>query len=815
MKQKIISFCLACLLPALALAQHQVSKAEYFIDTDPGQGLATPLSVPTAADTVNYTQNITIPTSLTEGPHRIYYRTYADSLGFAGRWSMTETKLFFVGSFSGEIVAAEYFIDTDPGVGLATPTALPTVADSINETLNITTPSGLASGPHKLYLRTQNSLGKWSLTDEGKLFFVTGPGSTITAAEFFIDTDPGVGNGTALTIPAPSDSINENFNILIPASTPGGPHKLYVRTKKANVWSLTADRLFIVDGSAGLIDYAEYFFDTDPGVGNGVSFAVPSPSDSINQLSNIATTGLLSGDHRLYVRTRTAAGKYSQASPARKFYVLPSVAAAEYFYDTDPGVGNGTAFAAFPPADSIEIMETLTAPCLSPGPHRLYVRTQNDRGVWGLTEKDSLFFANPNMMATASLPGAGPTGTPVKVLGSGGQAPYTYKTLAGTATADSIFLTANNSSATLVAIDACSYKDTTTISTPAAPMNIATAGTGTSTMNFTGWRFPVYMNDANGDIIGALADNGENLGNVTMSYFKNTSGTVRKFENDAFYLDRNWYVSAPDANPMNAKTVSFYALDAEFNALAAVDPAIMTTSDLRYTKYDGPNENLSETDNSYTTGTGILLVPTAQATFTGTATSGYSLSLDVNSFSEFYQSKDYVTPLYVRKVDLSGSYANGKTTLTWRSEFESQMSHYAVQKQSVRGNWDVLGNVTAKNGNLQSYSFVDAEPGAGMNYYRLQVVNEDGSTSFTPVVSVFVGEQSSITLAPNPAREMVSIAGVAEGTELKLFDATGRIVWQQTATQSLIQVNVSDFAAGNYMLSVDGVSSQRLLILPR
>lgn len=63
---------------------------------------------------------------------------------------------------NNEIIKAEYFIDTDPGVGNATEISL-TQGAFIDETLNITIPNDLSAGDHILHLRVLSSNGNWSL----------------------------------------------------------------------------------------------------------------------------------------------------------------------------------------------------------------------------------------------------------------------------------------------------------------------------------------------------------------------------------------------------------------------------------------------------------------------------------------------------------------------------------------------------------------------------------------------------------------------------------------------------------------------------
>ena len=89
------------------------------------------------------------------------------------------------------IAGEEYYIDTDPGAGNGTP--LMAADGSYNSSsevgaIDIDT-SGLSIGLHVLYVRTKNSEGQWG--SSRKYMFEVIDASTIAAAEYYLDTDPG------------------------------------------------------------------------------------------------------------------------------------------------------------------------------------------------------------------------------------------------------------------------------------------------------------------------------------------------------------------------------------------------------------------------------------------------------------------------------------------------------------------------------------------------------------------------------------------------------------------------------------------------
>ncbi|MBN8653723.1 MAG: gliding motility-associated C-terminal domain-containing protein [Cytophagales bacterium] len=217
--------------------------AEYFFDTDPGQGNGTALPI-TAGANANFVASV--PTSsLTPGFHFVAVRTK----GANGKWGIFEARGFYISSStsnSANIVTAEYFFDADPGLGNATALSIPSGVVS-NFTVNLPTTS-LTTGFHFLTIRAKGTDGKWGLF-ETRGFYISPVDPTmgdIVAAEYFYDgVDPGEGNGTALTVTA-GPTINENFTIVL-SGVPAGARKLSIRVQDANgIWSPIETQPFTV-----------------------------------------------------------------------------------------------------------------------------------------------------------------------------------------------------------------------------------------------------------------------------------------------------------------------------------------------------------------------------------------------------------------------------------------------------------------------------------------------------------------------------------------------------------------------------------------
>ncbi len=214
------------------------------------------------------------------------------------------------------IVAMEYYIDTDPGIGGGMAIA---VSSGVDQDVDITIgTSGFSIGFHELVVRARYSDGTWGI-QESRVFYVsqssltTNP--TITAMEYFFDTDPGIGNGTALTVT--SGVTVDTDAIISTALLAAGFHELVIRTMNSDgLWGTHRSQVFYIDalkavGANANLTGIEYFIDSDPGVGAGTEIVISPSQASIDRDVTLATGSLTNGDYTVGVRVSNGDGSYS------------------------------------------------------------------------------------------------------------------------------------------------------------------------------------------------------------------------------------------------------------------------------------------------------------------------------------------------------------------------------------------------------------------------------------------------------------------------------------------------------------------------
>ena len=213
----------------------------------------------------------------------------------------------------------------------------------------------------------------------------------LVRTEYFIDTDPGYGNAASVSTPLLGlNSIELDLDGVQP-----GAHLLCLRTVDSNGrWSATTMHPILVKGpdNDGTVARIEYFFDSDPGYGQGRSAENPTTGESQYALS---VDGLTQGAHMLFIRATDNQGRWSEVT-SKSIFVINNgrgeVSRIEYFFDTDPGFGQATAIEN---PQNGEANYALSIDGLSQGAHTLYLRAADDRGIWSSVIAHPLYVCGP------------------------------------------------------------------------------------------------------------------------------------------------------------------------------------------------------------------------------------------------------------------------------------------------------------------------------------------------------------------------------------------------------------------------------------
>jgi hypothetical protein len=508
---------------------------------------------------------------------------------------------------------------------------------------------------------------------------------------------------------------------------------------------------------------------------------------------------------------------------------------------------------------------------LAPGTYNVYVTDSNNCNIYpNLFEV--VVVANPSRVnswpsITSPVTCHGLSDAIVTVAGSGGTvgAGYTYKINSGTFNTSNTFtdLAAGINTFTVRDGNLCTRDSVFTITQPniynGTPTTILSNGVGTCGSNPTfvtsksctilnGNTWHHFVNQATDQVYMSVNPNGNNLGRVTGTIY-NTAPSTISTNNDLSgfswnYMNKVWTIES-DSLPKTPVGVRFYYSPTEFNALASTTSCascdgtdlIVSQSESIAEDCNASNNNLGNLNlywfkNPASTVAEIAQVQLAEtgapnvtnkfanvASGLGATKSNMSAFsakyIEVNTlgFSEWRLHLPSTSPLSNDFI-FTGEKSGSSSILKWACTKEENVKQYNLLRSADGVNFTELKNISSKaiNGNSSitlDYSYIDNQPYNSHNYYKLEQVKKSEQKKTSNIIDVIHGNETNITIFPNPSSNEVSIDINLDKTTnatISLVDITGRIIKQVTTGldkgKNIRVIDLSDCANGIYYITI-------------
>jgi trimeric autotransporter adhesin len=249
-----------------------------------------------------------------------------------------------------------------------------------------------------------------------------------------------------------------------------------------------------------------------------------------------------------------------------------------------------------------------------------------------------------------------------------------------------------------------------------------------------------------------------------------------------------------------------------YNLVAATSGDVAGAGAVRIREWHGPNAGTGP-------GTGTDLLTPTSVTWDAAGDNGngwWVVTVNAPSFSSFFlTSTVIITPVTIASV--RGELTGATNTVYWTTTTESDNRKFIVEKSTNGSSFAAIGEVATKaiNGNSNialNYNFVDANPVQGKQYYRLQMVDNGGRITYSPIVTVRrgAGKLEIVDVRPNPTTGTVyfNVLGTSNNINVAVRDLSGKEVIRKGLVQSNnFSLDLSKLATGMYILEAIDVKS--------
>lgn len=173
--------------------------------------------------------------------------------------------------------------------------------------------------------------------------------------------------------------------------------------------------------------------------------------------------------------------------------------------------------------------------------------------------------------------------------------------------------------------------------------------------------------------------------------------------------------------------------------------------------------------------------------------------------------------LPITLMNFSGALKGNNVLLDWSTSLEINSKEFQIEKSNDGITYRKLATVTAAGNSTisKNYNYLDIEA-TDLNYYRLQMVDLDGSTKQSNVVIVKnPGLSQTVSAITNPFNDYISMrfAKIPKGgVSLKLIDLSGKVISTGEVYNPLSSVVRFDYnkalSQGIYILQVTNEGKQ-------
>ncbi len=170
------------------------------------------------------------------------------------------------------------------------------------------------------------------------------------------------------------------------------------------------------------------------------------------------------------------------------------------------------------------------------------------------------------------------------------------------------------------------------------------------------------------------------------------------------------------------------------------------------------------------------------------------------------------TILAIKLDYFTGVLKDKKAVLKWKSSYEENLKDFVIEKSFNGKNFSPFKNVTPKNISGSVYNLVDDALANGNNFYRLKVINLDGTIDYSAIVKINYtkGAAANWFIYPNPvqgnAASLVYQSTTSKIIAVNVTDIAGKIIstksYNITPGNNKINIPAEKISSGMYIIKI-------------
>ena len=314
---------------------------------------------------------------------------------------------------------------------------------------------------------------------------------------------------------------------------------------------------------------------------------------------------------------------------------------------------------------------------------------------------------------------------------------------------------------------------------------------------------PVYFySNSDHQLMAGIVNANANLGCVSTTVSEAGNGGTPYLSGNR---SKKVFTITPSQNPSAQYTLSLYFKTSELSGGFSGAP-----SSLKLVKSNAAE--LSQLNNTNS----VIVTPV----FEDHATEGYyKYTYTFTGFSRFFVAENIEGALPVTLADFKVQKFENTAKLNWTTTSEINSESFEIERSFDATHFSIIGNVksSGNSGEIKTYEYADQSPVMGLNYYRLKMIDTDGTFGYSKILPLEFRSDKNLLIYPNPVSNKVTVQFDSKlKAGIRLLNAAGQIVKIKTTSGLSAELDVSDLPDGLYVIEIspeNGMKEVRKLLI--
>ena len=177
-----------------------------------------------------------------------------------------------------------------------------------------------------------------------------------------------------------------------------------------------------------------------------------------------------------------------------------------------------------------------------------------------------------------------------------------------------------------------------------------------------------------------------------------------------------------------------------------------------------------------------------------------------------------VLPVTISSINVQKK--NNGVQVDWTTENEINVQNYEVESSADGIYFSKGGSVNANAGAINHYSWFDALPVNGKNYYRIKAIDADGKFKYSKILLINIAGSNQVAIYPNPVKKGAMLQLDLQNTKataIEISNEFGQVLYRKAGelTGNISIAVPAVWPAGQYLLTVisnDKFMTRKILV---